>query len=108
MAPVFMGFLFMREIIDEITGLKHFHSFECHKCQATVRYHVLQIHAVCPECSTEEKVRSFAGIGTEIQDVIDTVLEWAGDGESFDAVMKRRKEILEYRAATASEAESEE
>jgi hypothetical protein len=94
----------MRDVIDEVNGLKHFDSFECPECHEIVRYHVLQIHAVCPECSNEEKVRAFGGIGTEIQDVIDAVLEWAGEGEDFEAVMKRRNEILEYRAAASKDA----
>ena len=81
------------EIINEIHRLEHFHTLACSKCQQLIRYHVLQISATCPACATQHKVRSLGGISTEIQDVIDAVLEWAGEGESFKAVMKRRDEI---------------
>ena len=80
--------------IDEIRKLDHFHTIKC-QCGGSIRFHTLQIYAECRECGTKTKVRAFGGAGTEIQDVIDAVLEWAGEGESFEAVMDRRKAILE-------------
>jgi hypothetical protein len=89
----------LSEVIDEIHRLEHFHTLACSKCQEPVRYHVLQIYAACPKCNAQHKVRSFGGRGTEIQDVIDAVLEWAGDGENFEAVMKRHGEIRKDKDA---------
>ncbi|HZS03605.1 MAG TPA: hypothetical protein VFD58_01905 [Blastocatellia bacterium] len=89
----------MGEIINEIHRIEHFHTLACSKCQKLVRYQVLQIYATCPACDTRHQVRSFGGIGTEVEDVIDAVLEWAGDGESFKAVMKRRDEIRSEKDA---------
>jgi hypothetical protein len=40
------------------------------------------------------KCRAFGGIGTEIQDVIDAVLAWAGEGEELQAVLERHKQIM--------------
>ena len=81
-------------IICEIEHLPHFRSYQCSACGATVRVHALQIHSRCPQCGDERKCRGFGGIGTEPEDLIDAVLIWAGQGESFDAVMARRAQIL--------------
>jgi predicted RNA-binding Zn-ribbon protein involved in translation (DUF1610 family) len=82
-------------VLTEIEELAHFSVIACKGCAAELRVHVLQIYAQCPQCGASNKCRAFGGIGTEIQDVVDAVLAWAGDGENFDAVMKRRREILE-------------
>ena len=89
-------------VIDEIMNLNHFRAFDCPKCGGKIRHHALQIYADCPSCHAHYKTRSFAGVGTEIQDVIDAVLEWAGEGEGFDMVLKRQREIC-LAAATDRE-----
>jgi len=81
-------------IITEIEKLPHFSTFKCNDCSAEVRVHALQIYATCPQCGAQRKCRASGAVGTEIQDVIDAVLAWAGQGESFDAVMKQRQKIL--------------
>lgn len=55
--------------------------------------HALEISCSCPSCKTNIKCRASGAIGTELVDVIDAVLEWAGDGESFEAVMTRYRQI---------------
>ena len=59
-----------------------------------MRVHALQIYSRCPQCGDERKCRRFGAFGTELKDLIDAVLIWAGEGESFDAVMARRAEML--------------
>jgi len=81
-------------IIDEIKAIPHFPTFACSQCGAECRVHALQIYCRCPKCTTEVKCRSFGGVGTDILDVIDAVLEWAGDGDTFDAVIRRHREIM--------------
>jgi hypothetical protein len=81
-------------IISEIERLPHFRTFKCRDCSGAIRVHALQIYALCPQCGVQHKCRSFSAVGTELEDVIDAVLAWAGDGEAFDAVMKRRQQIL--------------
>jgi len=81
------------KVIEEIQALEHFHTLACSECDTSIRYHTLQIYAVCPKCGGQHKVRSFGGVGTEIQDVIDAVLEWAGTGENFEAVLNRHTDI---------------
>lgn len=81
-------------LVEEIEMLPHFRQFKCGKCSTNIRVHILQIHAVCPSCGIDYKCRGSGAIGTELQDLIDAVLLWAGRGESFDAVMKRRDELF--------------
>jgi hypothetical protein len=89
-----MSAMSLNNIIDEIAKLPHFQSYQCSICGYTVQYHVLQINAVCPGCGLESKVRGHGSIGTEIQDIIDAVLEWAGEGEQLEAVMARHQSIV--------------
>ena len=89
-----MTLLSLSDIIDEIAKLQHFQSYMCSICGHEVRYHVLQIETFCPQCGTKSKVRGYGSIGIEIQDVIDAVLEWAGEGEEFEAVMLRQRGII--------------
>jgi hypothetical protein len=63
--------------ITAIESLPPFRTFACGNCGAPIRVHALQTYATCSSCCTEHKCRSFGGIGTEIQDVIDAVLRWA-------------------------------
>ena len=51
----------------------------------------------CPSCEAKIKCRAFGAIGTELVDVIDAVLEWAGEEESLHAVMRRHREIMDDR-----------
>ena len=82
------------ELIDEIQALPHFRTFQCTRCKHIIRVHTLQIRADCENCGLRHKCRGFGGIGTELQDIIDAVIEWAGEGEAFEAVMARRRIIL--------------
>jgi DNA-directed RNA polymerase subunit RPC12/RpoP len=84
-------------VIDEIRALPHFRTYPCKTCGGQVRIHALQMYGGCIHCGERRKLRAFGGIGTEIQDVIDAVLEWAGEGESWEAVLRRREEILAER-----------
>ena len=79
----------MNDIIEEIKLLPHFTDVECPNCKERIRLHTLQIQANCPYCGLGFKHRGYGSIGTEIQDVIDAVLEWVGEGESIAAVMNR-------------------
>lgn len=64
--------------IDAIRKLPRFRSLACNSCGVPMQVHVLQTYERCRACGTEHKCRSFGGIGTEIQDVIDAALDWAG------------------------------
>ena len=77
--------------------MPHFSIIECSNCKGKFRVHVLEIKGKCPNCGTISKYRGYASIGTEIQDVIDAVLEWMGEGETFAAAMARYHEINETK-----------
>jgi hypothetical protein len=82
----------LSEIIDELKQLPHFPMFRCRSCGGELRVHALQVYADCPGCGTPHKCRGFAG--TKLEDVIDAVLGWAGEGETLEAVLKRHREIM--------------
>lgn len=85
----------INSIIDEIWRTPHWRVFRCALCGGHLRVHALQIQVRCGSCGRSTKCRAFGGIGTEIQDVIDAVLEWASEGEDLEAVMRRHREIIE-------------
>lgn len=78
--------------IDEIRALPRWSLRTC-ECGEKVRTCALQIYSICPACGSKGKQRAFGAIGTEIQDTIDAVLEWAGEGEGLEALLKRHQEI---------------
>jgi hypothetical protein len=80
-------------IVEEIHRLPHWRTIQC-TCGNDVRIHALQIHALCRSCGQTIKCRAFGGLGTELEDVIDAVLEWASVGEDFAAVMQRHEQIV--------------
>lgn len=79
-------------VIDAIGELMHFTTIQCPDCSTRHRVHVLEVYCDC-QCGRSWKCRSSGAIGTEIQDVIDAVLEWAGVGEELEAVMRRHQEV---------------
>lgn len=81
-------------IIAEIESFAHFRAINCPHCNISQRHHVLQIHGQCASCGCKYRLRGQASIGSEIEDVIDAVLEWAGDDETFKHVMIRRQQIV--------------
>lgn len=85
------------EVIDEIQKLEHFRVSPCSQCGSEMRSHILQMYVNCPACKTNHKARGFGGVGTEIEDVIDAMLEWAGKGENLEAVLQRHKQIQKER-----------
>jgi uncharacterized protein YjaG (DUF416 family) len=84
----------LNEIIKEIEELEHFKSLKCFNCLSEIRYYVLQIYVVCPTCKKQLKVRGSSAIGTEIEDLMDTVLVWIGTEKTFEEALKRREEII--------------
>lgn len=82
--------------IEDIKKLPHYREFTCNNCGHIQKVYVLVIHGQCEQCGTEYKFRGIAPIGSEVEDVIDTVLEWLGKGSEFDDAMKWKKVIDSY------------
>jgi transcription elongation factor Elf1 len=76
------------KIIEEIQKLPHYREYTCSKCGKKQQVFTLIIHGECIQCGTKYKFRGVTPIGSEVEDVIDAVLEWTGKGTEFDEAMK--------------------
>lgn len=91
-----MGFLVMSytNVIDKIVGLPHSRTVHCADCGASQIFPVLQVHGKCSQCNSSMRLRGHGAIGTEIEDVVDAVLEWMGDAHTLQVVLDYQKEIV--------------
>jgi len=78
------------KIIDDIQKLPHYREYICPKCGHKQKVYTLVIHGKCEQCETRYKFRAIAPIGSEVEDVIDAVLDWIGGGVEFEDAMKRK------------------
>jgi transcription elongation factor Elf1 len=83
----------MRDVIEGIEQLPHYREFTCRQCGHKQKVYSLFIHTHCEKCGVRVKLRGYAAIGSEIEDVIDTVLAWLGEGEEFKLAMERKRVI---------------
>jgi hypothetical protein len=81
------------EVINDIEHLPHYREFTCRKCGKRQEVFVLLIQAKCENCGTITKLRGYASIGSETEDVIDAALKWLGKDKEFDLAMERKKLI---------------
>lgn len=81
------------DVIDAIENLPHYREFTCPNCGKTQKVYSLLIQADCQVCGTRVKLRGYGAIGTEVEDVIDTVLLWLGKNEDFSNALQRKQEI---------------
>ncbi len=84
------------QIIEEINSLPHYREFTCKNCGLKQKVYILVIQGKCEQCGIIYKYRGFGSIGTEIEDVIDAVLEWLGTGSELEDAMNRKKAIDTY------------
>ena len=80
-------------VIKDIENLPHYRMVTCSECGYVQKVHTLVIHGSCTECGVRRKYRGHASMGSEIEDVIDTVLAWIGQGERLTLVMERKQTI---------------
>lgn len=80
-------------VIKDIENLPHYREYVCKQCGHQQQIYSLFIQANCEKCGTQVKLRGYASIGSEIEDVIDAVLEWLGKGKEFELALKRKQEI---------------
>ena len=84
------------KIIEEIQALPHYRYYTCNKCGHGQKIYTLVIHRKCERCGTKYKFRGMAPIGSEVEDVIDAVLEWLGTESEFEDAMEWKKVIDSY------------
>ena len=80
-------------VIQSIENLPHYREFTCRHCGYTQRVYSLTIQASRRRCGTQTKLRAYASVGAEIEDVIDTVLAWLGEGKELELAMERKRMI---------------
>lgn len=81
------------ETIEDIKKLPHYREYTCKVCGHKQKAYILLIQANCENCGTRTKLRSYAAIGSEVEDVIDTVLDWLGTGSDLEDAMKWKQVI---------------
>ena len=81
------------DVLERIEALPHYRTITCSQCGHTQRFYSLLVNADCEECHTHFKLRSFVSIGGEIEDVVDAVLAWLGEGQEFELAMARKRVI---------------
>ena len=93
------------DVMDDIRALPAFSSVTCPGCKSPCETFALETPVRCPDCGTEWANRGYAGIGSEIQDVIDQVLAWLSDDRSLQEALRRRKVVLSSDAEWDDEAD---
>jgi ribosomal protein L37E len=81
------------DVVDAIAHLPHYREVECRRCGHKQQEYILVIQTQCANCGTATKLRRYAALGSEIEDVIDAALEWLGDGDDLAQAMKRKQII---------------
>lgn len=84
-------------VIEEIENLPHYREFTCNHCGYKQKAYILTIQVNCENCHTRMKVRGYASIGSEIEDVVDAVLAWIGQNKEYELAMERKHQIDEYQ-----------
>jgi hypothetical protein len=78
-------------VIEDITNLPHYREFICNQCGHKQRAYSLVVQTHCENCKTTLKLRGYAAIGSEVEDVIDAVLAWLGQGDELELAMQRKR-----------------
>ncbi|MHC1730422.1 MAG: hypothetical protein AB9888_00090 [Bacteroidales bacterium] len=81
------------DVIDAIEKLPRYREFICPNCGKAQKAYSLIIQTNCQACGTRMKLRGYGAIGTEVEDVIDTVLLWLGENEDFSNALQRKQEL---------------
>jgi hypothetical protein len=88
---------------DLVDALRSFPvSRDVEHCQRKFQVSPFDFYAICPECGTRMKVRSFSS-ATELEDVFDAVFEWMNAPQAREAADKRRAVIIQEAEDEAAE-----
>jgi hypothetical protein len=79
--------------IDEIEGLPYYREYKCPRCSYEQKAYILAIQANCNNCDRPVKLRGYASLGSEIEDVVDAVLAWLGEGNELELALERKRVI---------------
>jgi ribosomal protein S27E len=81
------------DVINEIKNLPHYRKYTCVQCGHSQQIYALLIQASCEKCGRQTKLRGYAALGSEVEDVIDAVLVWLGTGDEFKAAVEGKQII---------------
>ena len=81
------------DVVEAIAHLPHYREVECRRCGHKRKEYALTIQSQCAYCGTPTKLRGYAALDSEIEDVIDAVLEWLGEGNELAQAMKWKQMI---------------
>lgn len=62
-------------------------------CGAEFEMPALSIYGTCPKCAEKIKVRSFGGIGTEMEDILDVFCQWLNKPGALESAKQRAAEF---------------
>ncbi len=82
--------------IEDIQNLPHYREYTCGNCGHKQKAFILVIQMECEKCGTHSKLRRFAAIGAEVEDVVDAALDWLGKGKEFEDAMRWKQVIDSY------------
>jgi transcription elongation factor Elf1 len=80
------------KVIEDIENLPHYREYTCRQCGHKQKAYILVVNSRCEQCGVCGKLRRYAA-SPEIEDVIDAVLAWLGEGEEFELAMERKRAI---------------
>jgi hypothetical protein len=87
------------EIIQDVESLPHYRSVTCREGGHQQEFYILEVQGQCESCKRKFKLRGYAGIGSEIEDVIDAVLAWLGTREELELALERKNAIDAWNEA---------
>jgi len=82
--------------IEDIQKLPHYREYTCRKCGHEQKVYILVIQANCEKCGSRSKLRGYASIGSEVEDVVAAALNWLGRGKELDDALKWKQDIDDF------------
>lgn len=81
------------DVLSAIERLPKFREIACPLCETKQQHFVLNIHGLCKQCNKKYRLRGEAAIGTEIEDVLDAVFEWMGEGDHLEECCQHQQRL---------------
>ena len=85
------GILSYIDCIEDINKLPHYREYACKNCGHKQKAYILIIDAECEKCGQRGKLRRYASLGAETEDLIDVVLDWLGEGDEFQVALEYKR-----------------
>lgn len=80
-------------VLADLARLPHYREYVCSQCKQQQKVYILVIQHHCATCGRYTKLRRYAALGAEVEDVVDAVLEWLGQGADWDHAIRHKQMI---------------